>query len=158
MQNFYALIDKLNALPAPERKHMEQEIWSLYGVEKAILALDMPMSVGEACGSDCAAACSVSTAARMPTIVGSTLKRMWLMYLHLWFVRTGNRGNSERKFVASGGSTYVTICQTWRCVNAGSRRRIGRALSHWAHGDSRNDSTRKSTIRRIFRGRNLRLG
>ena len=41
MNKFYALIDKLNAAPAADRGRVEQDIWSIYGVEKAILALDM---------------------------------------------------------------------------------------------------------------------
>ncbi len=41
MQSFFSLIDDLNAAPPAERARMEEVIWKTYGVEKAILALDM---------------------------------------------------------------------------------------------------------------------
>ena len=41
MQSFFALIDQLNACAGAERKHAEETVWQRFGVEKAILALDM---------------------------------------------------------------------------------------------------------------------
>lgn len=41
MQAFLALVDRLNAAGAEERPRVEAEIWERFGVERAILALDM---------------------------------------------------------------------------------------------------------------------
>ena len=41
MQAFFALVDRLSEAGAEERARLEAEIWSRFGVEKAILALDM---------------------------------------------------------------------------------------------------------------------
>ena len=41
MQPFFALIDQLNACTGAERARAEAAVWSRFGVEKAILALDM---------------------------------------------------------------------------------------------------------------------
>ena len=41
MQSFFALIDRLNACSGAERAKAEAEVWSRFGVEKAVLALDM---------------------------------------------------------------------------------------------------------------------
>lgn len=41
MQAFLALVDRLNDAGAEERARVEAEIWSRFGVEKALLALDM---------------------------------------------------------------------------------------------------------------------
>lgn len=41
MQAFFALIDRLNACAGAERARTEQAVWRRFGVEKAILALDM---------------------------------------------------------------------------------------------------------------------
>ena len=41
MQSFFSLIDEMNAAPPAERARVEEAIWKTYGVEKAILALDM---------------------------------------------------------------------------------------------------------------------
>jgi class 3 adenylate cyclase len=41
MQSFFALVDQLNACSGAERARAEEAVWSRFGVEKAILALDM---------------------------------------------------------------------------------------------------------------------
>ena len=41
MQSFFSLIDYLNKAPPEERPLVEKIIWSTYGVEKAIMTLDM---------------------------------------------------------------------------------------------------------------------
>ncbi len=41
MQAFLALVDRLNGASAEERARVEAEIWDRFGVEKALLALDM---------------------------------------------------------------------------------------------------------------------
>ena len=41
MQNFLALVDRLNASNEAERGRVEAEIWERFGVEQALLALDM---------------------------------------------------------------------------------------------------------------------
>jgi adenylate cyclase len=41
MQAFLALVDRLNAAGAEERARAEAEIWERFGVERAVLALDM---------------------------------------------------------------------------------------------------------------------
>ncbi len=41
MQAFFALIDRLNACSGAERARAEEAVWRRFGVEKAILALDM---------------------------------------------------------------------------------------------------------------------
>ena len=41
MHEFHALIDRLTEAGAEERARIEAEVWSRFGVEKAILALDM---------------------------------------------------------------------------------------------------------------------
>jgi class 3 adenylate cyclase len=41
VQDFLALVDRLNAAGAAERAGVEAEIWGRFGVEKALLALDM---------------------------------------------------------------------------------------------------------------------
>jgi class 3 adenylate cyclase len=41
MQSFFSLIDYLNALPPEERPAIEKLIWNTYGVERAVLTLDM---------------------------------------------------------------------------------------------------------------------
>lgn len=41
MQSFFSLIDHLNRSPAPERARIEELIWSNFGVEKTVMALDM---------------------------------------------------------------------------------------------------------------------
>jgi len=41
MQAFLALVDRLNAAGAGERPGIEAEIWERFGVERALLALDM---------------------------------------------------------------------------------------------------------------------
>lgn len=41
MQAFLALVDRLNAAAAGERARVEAEIWERFGVERALLALDM---------------------------------------------------------------------------------------------------------------------
>jgi len=41
MQAFLALVDRLNAASAGERPGIEAEIWERFGVERALLALDM---------------------------------------------------------------------------------------------------------------------
>jgi adenylate cyclase len=41
MQSFFALIDQLNACSGAERARAEAAVWQRFGVEKAILALDM---------------------------------------------------------------------------------------------------------------------
>jgi len=41
MQSFFALIDQLNACSGAERAQAEAAVWSRFGVEKAVLALDM---------------------------------------------------------------------------------------------------------------------
>jgi adenylate cyclase len=41
VQAFLALVDRLNAAGAEERPRVEAEIWERFGVERAILALDM---------------------------------------------------------------------------------------------------------------------
>ncbi len=41
MQAFLALVDRLNGAGAEERARVEAEIWDRFGVEKALLALDM---------------------------------------------------------------------------------------------------------------------
>lgn len=40
-QSFFALIDHLNAVAPEERPRVEELVWNTFGVEKAILALDM---------------------------------------------------------------------------------------------------------------------
>lgn len=41
MQGFYALIDRLDRCDAGERRTLEELIWSTFGVERTVLALDM---------------------------------------------------------------------------------------------------------------------
>ena len=41
MQDFLALVDRLNAAREAERAGVEAEIWERFGVERALLALDM---------------------------------------------------------------------------------------------------------------------
>jgi class 3 adenylate cyclase len=41
LQEFLALVDRLSAADGPERSRIEAEIWSRFGVDKALLALDM---------------------------------------------------------------------------------------------------------------------
>jgi class 3 adenylate cyclase len=41
MQSFFALIDELNACAGAQRAKAEAALWSRFGVERAILALDM---------------------------------------------------------------------------------------------------------------------
>lgn len=41
MLSFFSVIDEMNAAPPAERARVEEAIWKTYGVEKAILALDM---------------------------------------------------------------------------------------------------------------------
>jgi adenylate cyclase len=41
VQAFFALIDRLNATSGPERAGVKEEVWRRFGVEKAILTLDM---------------------------------------------------------------------------------------------------------------------
>jgi adenylate cyclase len=41
MQAFVALIDRLSAAGADDRRRIEDEIWSRFGVDKALLSLDM---------------------------------------------------------------------------------------------------------------------
>ena len=41
MQSFFALIDQLNACSGAQRARAEEAVWNRFGVEKAILALDM---------------------------------------------------------------------------------------------------------------------
>jgi class 3 adenylate cyclase len=41
MQAFIALIDRLSAAAGDERQGLEEEIWSRFGVDKALLSLDM---------------------------------------------------------------------------------------------------------------------
>jgi class 3 adenylate cyclase len=41
MQSFFALIDYLNIAPQEERATIEKLIWNTYGVERAVLTLDM---------------------------------------------------------------------------------------------------------------------
>ena len=41
MQAFLALVDRLNEARAEERARVEAEIWERFGVEQALLALDM---------------------------------------------------------------------------------------------------------------------
>ncbi len=41
MQKFLALLDKFVAVPPEERPAIEAEIWGAFGVERAVLALDM---------------------------------------------------------------------------------------------------------------------
>ena len=41
MQSFFSLVDRLNAVPPAEQPRVEELIWNTFGVEKAILALDM---------------------------------------------------------------------------------------------------------------------
>jgi adenylate cyclase len=38
---FFALVDRLSTAGADERTRLEAEIWDRFGVEKALLALDM---------------------------------------------------------------------------------------------------------------------
>lgn len=40
-QSFFGLIDRLNRVPAGERQRIKDEVWRVFGVEKAILCLDM---------------------------------------------------------------------------------------------------------------------
>ena len=40
-ERFFGLIDRLNDVQAAERSHIEAEIWRDFGVERAVLALDM---------------------------------------------------------------------------------------------------------------------
>lgn len=41
MQTFFSLIDYLNTAPAEERPVIEKLIWNTFGVERAVLSLDM---------------------------------------------------------------------------------------------------------------------
>ena len=41
MQDFLALVDRLSAAEGAEKSRIEADIWSRFGVEKALLALDM---------------------------------------------------------------------------------------------------------------------
>jgi adenylate cyclase len=41
MHAFFSLIDRLNAVGPAERRQLEDEVWNTFGVEKAILCLDM---------------------------------------------------------------------------------------------------------------------
>jgi adenylate cyclase len=41
MQSFFALIDHVNACSGAERTKAEEAVWNRFGVEKAVLALDM---------------------------------------------------------------------------------------------------------------------
>ena len=41
MQSFFALIDHLNGCAAHERSKVEELVWGTFGVERAIMALDM---------------------------------------------------------------------------------------------------------------------
>lgn len=41
MQGFYALIDRLNRCDSRERAALEQLLWSTFGIEACVLALDM---------------------------------------------------------------------------------------------------------------------
>lgn len=41
MNSFYALVDQLNASPAGRRELIEELIWATFGVEQAVLTLDM---------------------------------------------------------------------------------------------------------------------
>jgi adenylate cyclase len=41
MQSFFALIDRLNAVPPDEREPLKELIWNAFGTERAVLALDM---------------------------------------------------------------------------------------------------------------------
>lgn len=41
IERFFALVDRLNDVAAAERKPIEDEIWGEFGVERAVLALDM---------------------------------------------------------------------------------------------------------------------
>ena len=41
MNSFYALIDALNSAPKARRELLEEVIWATYGVEHAVLTLDM---------------------------------------------------------------------------------------------------------------------
>ncbi len=41
MQTFFSLIDYLNTAPAEERPAIEKLIWNTFGVERAVLSLDM---------------------------------------------------------------------------------------------------------------------
>ena len=40
-QPFFSLVDRLNALPSEDHRGIEDLIWHTFGVEKAVLALDM---------------------------------------------------------------------------------------------------------------------
>jgi len=41
VKSFFTLIDRMNAAPADDRARLEAEVWAAYGVERAILTLDM---------------------------------------------------------------------------------------------------------------------
>ena len=41
MKSFFELIDRMNACQEAERADLERQVWADYGVEKAVLALDM---------------------------------------------------------------------------------------------------------------------
>ncbi|MDX2226846.1 MAG: adenylate/guanylate cyclase domain-containing protein [Verrucomicrobiae bacterium] len=41
MDQFLNLLDRMNSLSGSERKRIEEEIWTIYGVEKTVLILDM---------------------------------------------------------------------------------------------------------------------
>jgi class 3 adenylate cyclase len=41
LKSFFTLIDRLNATPPENRQAIKDEVWSVFGVEKAILCLDM---------------------------------------------------------------------------------------------------------------------
>lgn len=41
MQSFFALIDHLNTCAAAERGRVEELVWNAFGVERAVMALDM---------------------------------------------------------------------------------------------------------------------
>ena len=41
MKTFFELIDRMNACQDVERAELERQVWTAYGVEKAVLALDM---------------------------------------------------------------------------------------------------------------------
>lgn len=41
MKSFFTLIDRLNTAPSEERQAIKDDVWNAFGVEKAILCLDM---------------------------------------------------------------------------------------------------------------------
>lgn len=41
LRSFFELIDNLNSCAAEERARVQERVWSTFGVEKAIMALDM---------------------------------------------------------------------------------------------------------------------